>query len=880
MSRSHTVVAIVVVILASIPALAASPGTPSIGWLTIVGSEQAIYTDSGPVYDTGYIQVYLAGGTVIYNYSQNDTPESIAAGIAALLNSSGSFATASATGYVVTITSKATGSSANSSLYAIYGTYDPGDFYPSFQTGTYGMIGGRDGPRNFRMAMYFDGDSTNADLTFVGIPFGVTNAQQAPGHSILAMGVQSWFPPGFAQQWADAVIIQNHFDLTRVDAVNVDEPYAQLMGYLYNLGVIPSPSLDGDPCAAGDFRRSFILQGYAQLQAAAAAIKQTSPRTRFWVNFSQPEVGWMRNGSCAFLNAPYIDVVSLDQYLADFVTTVKANYDWFAAHPGYSGQQVALVPGTFVHSSGLGTDPVAQAKVVEEYFDYATSMNQSCTLPLGSTGVTGEFDGCPVWLVSGFLYEDCPACPDYIGLADPATAPIQAAWLAELLTPLVDPRRPAVQSFARTNNGNSIYYIGEDGNVWQSWSSSSSSVASSWHTPSITTIAAAPLAVAGSASLAYTDSTSNNQDVYYMGTDQHAHLLWWNGDPWKTIDLTGTTGGPSLKAGTQFVRTNGGNSFYYLGADGNIWQFWNNASSSTTSGWRTANISAIVGTQCSTTNPSSVCMAAGSSFLAYTETVSNNQDVYYVGSDEHVHLLWWNGDPWHTLDLTATTGGPNVQAGTQLVRTNNGNSFYYVGTDGNVWQFWNNSSGSTASGWHTANINAIAGVSCQVNNNIVSGCVAAGSSLLAYTDPVSNNQVVYYVGADQHVHLLWWNGDPWHTIDLTATAGGANASALAPMAVTYNNGFFYLGTDGNIWQLWTTGSTSTPSAWHAPNISAIAGSPAANPGTPMLGYVDPTTNGQAVYYIGSDQHVHLLWWTSDPWHTIDLTATTGGPNVQ
>src|SRR5262249_3910842 len=215
------------------------------------------------------------------------------------------------------------------------------------------------------------------------------------------------------------------------------------------------------------------------------------------------------------------------------------------------------------------------------------------------------------------------------------------------------------------------------------------------------------------------------------------------------------------------------------------------------------------------------------------------------------------------------TSGPRAQAGTQFVRTNSGNSFYYLGTDGNVWLSWNSGSSSSASTWHTPCITCIAGAPIA----------AAGSSLLAYTDPVSNNQVVYYIGSDQHVHLLYWNGDPWHTIDLTAITGGANASALSPMVVTYNNGFFYLGTDGNIWQLWTTGSTSNPSAWRAPNISAIAGAPATIPGTMMLGYVDPITNGQAVFYIGSDQHIHLLWWTSDPWHTFDLTATTGGPSV-
>jgi hypothetical protein len=204
----------------------------------------------------------------------------------------------------------------------------------------------------------------------------------------------------------------------------------------------------GDPCAPGDVRRPYILQAYNQLQALAAAIKQTSPRTRFWVNFESVELQWMQNGSCAniqisatqsiSLNGPYIDVVSLDEYIDDFVTTVRPKYDWLLAHPGYSGQQLALVPGAFVHPSGLGSSAIAQAQILEEYFDYATTMNRSCNFPLGNTGVTGVFDGCPVWLVAGFLYQsiqDCPSCQPFLGLADPAAGPVQAAWLAELSKP-------------------------------------------------------------------------------------------------------------------------------------------------------------------------------------------------------------------------------------------------------------------------------------------------------------------------------------------------------------------------------------------------------------------------------------------------------------
>ncbi len=839
----------IILLVLSLPLVAVqgfAVGSPAIGWVTVVGSQAS---------DSGYVIVMAYGYRVEYDYSEVDTIDSVTAGLAASLNNPSSPVMASVAGNVLILTSKATGSAANSSsaLVAIYGG-------SSFSTGAVGMIGGRDGARNFQMSNFSDG--TDADIAFKFVPFGATDSIQPAGHSVFNMIVDNWWPDGFAQRWSNAVIAPNHIDLTRVDAVYADEPYAELISYLAKNGILPSNAdLSGNPCNPNDYRYPYILQGYAKLQTAAAAIKQASPRTRFWLNFSKPETDWMRFGSCAFLNGPYVDVVSFDQYLVDFNNTVKPVYDYFLAHPGYPGQQLALIPGTFVYDysqTGQFVDAVAQAHLLEEFFDYANNVNNSCTLPLGNNGVTQSFDGCPVWMITGWLYGTC--CEGFIGLNDPAAGPIQAAWEAELSTPLVDHRRPAVQTFARTNNGNSFYYTDETGSVYQSWSSTSSSNAGTWHSPSITAIAGAPAATAGSALMAYTDPVSNNQDVYYVGADQHVHLLWWNGDPWKTLDLTAINGAPGAQPGFQFVRTNNGNSFYYLGTDGNIWQFWNNSSSSTTS-WHTANINAIAGTPTA---------AGGSAPLGYTDPISNNQDIYYVGTDEHLHLLWWNGDPWKTIDITAVTAGPNVQAGTQFVRTNNGNSFYYLGTDANVYQSWNSGSSSSVGTWHSPCITCIAGAPV----------VAAGSSLLAYTDSVANNQVVYYIGADQHVHLLWWNGDPWKTIDLTSTVGGATASALAPMVVTYSNGFFYLGTDGNIWQLWTTGSTSDPSAWRASNISAIAGAPAAIPGSMMLGYIDPTNNGQAVYYIGTEQHIHLLWWMADPWRTIDITAVTSGPNVQ
>lgn len=264
----------------------------------------------------------------------------------------------------------------------------------------------------------------------------------------------------------------------------------------------------------------------------------------------------------------------------------------------------------------------------------------------------------------------------------------------------------------RTNNGNGLYYLTSDGNIWQSWNNGSASVASGWNSANIRAIAGSPIADVFTSLYAYTDSSSGNQNILYVGQDEHLHLLWWSGDPWQTIDVTSAAGGPGVSVSTPMVATKPGNDLYYLGTDNNIYLAWNSSSSSTASGWHTASITTIAGAPLAN---------SGSALYGYTDPISGNLDVLYVGADQHLHLLWWNGDPWRTLDLTSQTGGPNVAAGVAVIRANNTNNLFYLGMDGNVYIAFNNGSTSTASGWHTASITSIAGAPLGAAANTLFG---------------------------------------------------------------------------------------------------------------------------------------------------------------
>jgi hypothetical protein len=452
----------------------AATGSAGVGWVRITGAENSI-PPSPAIWDNGTVTIGVNGFVATYTYSgsdsASDTAESVAAGLAAALNNSSSPVTATATDAVVAITAKAIGSASNYSLSVGSATNDPADFIaPSFIATAYSptLLGGLDGPRNFRMIMYQHVPAPyniiNEDLAFPDI-----TAPQGSGHAILSVDVIYWGQPSqLAAQWG---AVEKSYDMTRVDAVNIDEPYTS---YFKHLNLFPSPfNFDGDPCAPNDPRLPYIIQAYNLLQSAANTIKQGPAPIRLWINFGMSEIQWMRNGSCAAiplsptqtisLNAPYIDVVSADDYYIDFpgqpaacvgqqvgAQPVQCTYDWFLAHPGRFGQQLALVPGTFVQSSGPAADAAEQGLIVEHYLNYATTMNQSCTLPLGGLNVTSLWDGCPVWMVAGFELDanfvDGPNV--YLGLAGPAAAPIQALWQAQLSNSIVDPGLPAVPIIA------------------------------------------------------------------------------------------------------------------------------------------------------------------------------------------------------------------------------------------------------------------------------------------------------------------------------------------------------------------------------------------------------------------------------------------------
>ena len=211
----------------------------------------------------------------------------------------------------------------------------------------------------------------------------------------------------------------------------VDEPY-----------LVVGQSDWENPCDDGDPRLPDMVRMQRYLIIMAAAVREFAPlKTRFWVNFSEPEILWMRAENCPFrINDWYMDVVSMDIYEVPFNNQVRSHYDWLFANRPTAYQQLALIPGTFRVYGANVVNATLAADWVSQYFDYANHMNASCTLPIGRTGVTKSFDGCPIWLVAGFsgdanTHQEQSPGVHWVSLLDPSSFWIRGRWRAQLTIP-------------------------------------------------------------------------------------------------------------------------------------------------------------------------------------------------------------------------------------------------------------------------------------------------------------------------------------------------------------------------------------------------------------------------------------------------------------
>lgn len=309
----------------------------------------------------------------------------------------------------------------------------------------------------FQMALFHaenEDDVPQDDSNYANLGWFRLGEGAQPGgmrHSILAIPhpkVQDWltlYEGKSESEWPNvdatlrAVIAVElsaaNLDWSRIDALLIDEPYLDAAGS--HINPCNNPSSNSEPFQRIQWMQRLLVNAAAVLRDASL-----SPRTRFWVNFSEPELVWMQAENCPFrFNDWYIDVVSLDKYSVPF-SVLEPHYDWLFANRPTTYQQLALVPQSFV-AVGAQPDPAsAVAARLQGFFDYAAAANRSCYLRIGRTGVTKRADGCPVWLVAGYWNGIDPVPTDdtftteWRPIFHSDSAPILNVWSAQYQLPM------------------------------------------------------------------------------------------------------------------------------------------------------------------------------------------------------------------------------------------------------------------------------------------------------------------------------------------------------------------------------------------------------------------------------------------------------------
>jgi len=256
--------------------------------------------------------------------------------------------------------------------------------------------------------------------------------------------------------------------------------------------------------------------------------------------------------------------------------------------------------------------------------------------------------------------------------------------------------------------------------------------------------------------------------------------------------------------------------------------------------------------------------AMGSGLVGFIDPLANTDNVFYQGTDNHIHVLTWApGKPWKEDTTLPAANAPVAAFASALTGHMNAQSeeLFYVGADRHIHEVWRWS--KNFDGWHTTDITLVA-------NNGFNAVVVIGSPLASFYDPGVSADCLFYLGTNWHVFEMENQTGVWTASDVTTAAGapavGPGSTLAAHVNVlAHSEEVFAVNADQSIEELW---SFSTPAAvpptWNAAGLFAAAGgSPVtAINGSPLATDINTAGSESAdeVYYIGTDGNVHGLSW--------------------
>jgi hypothetical protein len=259
----------------------------------------------------------------------------------------------------------------------------------------------------------------------------------------------------------------------------------------------------------------------------------------------------------------------------------------------------------------------------------------------------------------------------------------------------------------------------------------------------------------------------------------------------------------------------------------------------------------------------------GQGFLcSELDTSTNNTvEVYYRGYDSNLYEIDEDTNKWFQVTGGAGQGSsPARNTGVVACYVNtiyNGNEVIYLTADsqGNldVEELY-------GSGFYPTDL--------TVKTNAQHA--APGSSLVGYIDPIAGTNNVFYLGTDQQVHLLLWSPvGGWSTSTVyTGAPLAAVGSALSGHMTSNSEEIFYLGSGGQIYELWRWSQNFD--GWNLARANPYPET-LAEPGSPLACFYDTVAGVDEMFYLGTNQHVDALIFSVNQWIGLDLSALTGVP---
>lgn len=325
-----------------------------------------------------------------------------------------------------------------------------------------------------------------------------------------------------------------------------------------------------------------------------------------------------------------------------------------------------------------------------------------------------------------------------------------------------------------------------------------------------------------------------------------------------------TTGGSPLIAGTgspltSYVASDGTSHTFYLGSNQHVYQLlWTSAT-----GWQDQDLTSI------TDNTTAV----GNSSLTSIYDPSGISHLIYEDSNQHVRELMCCNTGWQNQDLTmisgATAGAASGSALTGFADSS-GNHVYDLAVSQHEFEFFGD-----GWSWLTQDLTGSSGTSVLP----ISGTKLTSFSLADGTEHS------VYLGTNQHIYQLVFTPDTGYVNqDLTVMAAldVTDGQCAAENGTCYVNGTqtVAFGINGTYNVQTATGSISCNDATFGdPAVGSVKvcyrvnsfTSPAS--GTSLASLVD--SNGQHIYFLGTDGHQYQLWFDGLNWHTQDQTSFSG-----